>query len=150
MARDRRQVMEATLLAATFSGLPSTLYALVRARSLAAGAVYVYDATRAVGTLVPPGRPGFRRGALAHLVISLLCGEMLARTLPRANSVRWGAAAGFVGGVINVGVLGRGFPAIKRLPLIPQLADNVMFGTVFALVLDQLDRRHAEARIGNA
>ena len=142
--------MDATLFAATFSGLPSTLHALVKQRSLRSAAVYLYDATRAVGTLVPPGRRGFGRGVVVHLAISMLCGETLARTLPRDHSAAWGAAAGFVIGVINVGVIGRAFPAISRLPLVPQLADNVMFGTVFAVVLDRLDRQHGDhGVIGN-
>lgn len=139
MPRDRRRVIEATLLAATFSGLPSTGYALIEGRSLRAAADYVYEATCAVGTLVPPGRPGFGRGAVVHLAISMLCGETLARTLPRSHAVRWGAAAGFGIGVINVGAIGRAFPAIARLPLMPQLADNVMFGTVFAMAVDRRD-----------
>ncbi len=70
----------------------------------------------------------------------MLCGEALARTLPRDHSALWGAAAGLLIGVINVGVIGRAFPAIRDLPLMPQLADNVMFGTMFALVLDRADR----------
>jgi len=139
MALDRRRVTEATLLAATFSGVPSTLHALVKQRSLRCAAVYVYDATRAVGTLVPPCRPGFSRGVVVHLAISMLCGETLARTLPRDHSAAWGAAAGLMIGVINVGVIGRSFPAISGLPLVPQLADNVMFGTVFAVVLHRRD-----------
>jgi hypothetical protein len=140
MVRDRRRVVEATLIAAAFSGLPSTLQASIKRRSLRSAAVYVYEATRAVGTLVPPGRPGFGRGVVVHLAISVLCGETLARTLPRDQSAAWGAAAGLLIGVINVGVIGRSFPAIRGLPLLPQLADNVMFGTVFALVLDRSDR----------
>jgi hypothetical protein len=144
MAVDRRRLMEATLLAATFSGLPSTLHAFVKQRSLRSAAVYAYDATRAVGTLVPPGRPGFGRGVVVHLAISMLCGETLARTLPRDHSAAWGAAAGLVLGVINVGVIGRSFPAITGLPLVPQLADNVMFGTVFAVVLDRRDRQRCD------
>ena len=135
--------MEATLLAATLSGLPSTIHALFKQRSLRSAAVYIYHATRAVGTLVPPGRPGFGRGAVVHMAISLLCGETLARTLPRDHSAEWGAAAGFVIGVINVGVIGRSFPAIRDLPLAPQVADNVMFGTVFAVVLARRDRQCA-------
>ena len=149
MARGRGRVIEATALAGTLSGLPSTLYALFKGRSVGSAAVYVYDATRAVGTLVPPGRPGFRRGIVVHFAISLLCGEALARVLPRTYCVQWGAAAGFVIGVINVGVIGRAFPAISRLPLIPQLADNVMFGTVFAVVLDRGDRCGDQARIAS-
>ncbi len=150
MARDRRRVIEATLLAATLSGLPSTSYSLVRRRSLKAAAAYVNEATRAVGTLVPPGRPGFRRGVVVHVAISVLCGETLARTLPRSYCVMWGAAAGMVIGVINVGAIGRAFPAIARLPLIPQLADNIMFGAVFALALDRPDHRRPGARPGNS
>jgi hypothetical protein len=148
MARERRRVIVATVLAGTLSGLPSTLYALIESRGVGGAAVYVYDATRAVGTLVPPGRPGFRRGVLVHFAISLLCGEALARTLPRTHCVQWGAAAGFVLGVINVGVIGRAFPAISRLPLMPQLADNVMFGTVFAVVLARPERCDDQASIG--
>jgi hypothetical protein len=137
MRRGRRRVIEATLVAATFSGLPSTLHASIEQRSLRSAAGYVYHATRAVGTLVPPGRPGFGRGMVVHVAISMLCGETLARTLPRDHPVEWGAAAGLVMGIINVGVIGRCFPAIRGLPLAPQIADNVMFGTVFAVALDR-------------
>jgi hypothetical protein len=98
---------------------------------------YVWDATCAVGTLVPPGRPDFRRGALLHVCISVLCAEGLARTVPEANSVIWGAGAGLAIGVINVGVIGRRFPAIAALPLVPQLVDNVAFGALFALIVDR-------------
>jgi hypothetical protein len=142
MALDRRGAVEAAVLAAAVSGAPSTLHAFIKRRSLRSAGVYVYDATRAVGTLVPPGRPGFGRGLVVHIAISLLCGEALARTLPRDHRAEWGAAAGLAIGVVNVGVIGRAFPAIRALPLVPQLADNVMFGTVFAVALDRRDRRH--------
>ncbi len=133
--------MEATVLAAALSGAPSTLHALIKCRSLRAAVFYVYDATRAAGTLVPPGRPGFGRGMAVHIAISMLCGEGLARTLPGDHPAEWGAAAGLVIGVVNVGVIGRSFPAIRALPLVPQLADNVMFGTVFAVTLARRDRQ---------
>jgi hypothetical protein len=133
--------MEATVLATALSGAPSTVHALIKRRSLRAAVVNVYDATRAVGTLVPPGRAGFGRGMAVHIVISMLCGEALARTLPRDHPAEWGAAAGLVIGVVNVGVIGRSFPAIRALPLVPQIADNVMFGTVFAVTLARRDRQ---------
>jgi hypothetical protein len=145
MALGRRGVIEATVLAATLSGVPSTLHAFIKGRGLRSAAVYVYDATSAVGTLVPPGRRGFGRGVVVHLVISTLCGEALARTLPREHSAKWGAAAGLVIGVVNVGVIGRSFPAIRSFPLVPQLADNMMFGTVFALMLDRRGRQRPGA-----
>ena len=99
----------------------------------------MYDATSAVGTLVPPGRPGFKRGAIVHLGISAACGELLARGLPQRHSVAWGAAAGLAIGVINLGVIGRRFPAIRALPIVPGLADNVAFGALFAIVADRRD-----------
>jgi hypothetical protein len=98
---------------------------------------YMWDATCSVGTLVPPGRPDFIRGALLHVGISVLCGEGLARTVPESKSVIWGAGAGLAIGVINVGVIGRRYPAIAGLPLVPQLADNVAFGALFAFVVDR-------------
>jgi hypothetical protein len=138
--REHQRVTEAVAVAATFSGVPSTLYALRTGGSVQSAARYVYNATRAVGTLVPPGRPGFVRGAIVHVGISVAFGEALARMLPQRHSVLWGATAGLAIGVINVGVIGRRFPAISALPLVPQLADNVAFGALFAAVAD---RRHA-------
>jgi hypothetical protein len=135
--RDRRRINQATAVAAVLSGAPSTLDAFRRHRDLPSVVGYVRDATCAVGTLVPPGRPGLLRGSLVHLGISVLCGEALARVLPQTHSVGWGAAAGLTIGVINVGIIGRQFPSIKAFPLAPQLADNLAFGVVFALVVDR-------------
>jgi hypothetical protein len=137
MQRDRRKVAEASAAAALFSGAPSTVHALLTTHSVGATVTYVADATRAIGTLVPPGRPGLRRGAIIHLGISAAAGEAFARALPRHRSAAWGAAAGLALGVVNVGLIGRLFPAIRALPLIPQLADHVAFGAVFALVADR-------------
>ncbi len=124
-------------MAALFSGLPSTVYALRTGGGFRSAVRYVYDATCAVGTLVPPGRPGFMRGAIVHLGISVALGEAFARTLPQRGSVVWGATAGLATGVVNVGMVGRRFPAIRALPIIPQLADNVAFGVLFAAVADR-------------
>jgi hypothetical protein len=140
VGRDHQRVTQAIAVAATFSGLPSTLHALRTGGSFRSAVRYVYDATRAVGTLIPPGWPGFMRGAIVHLSISVALGKGFARTLPQRRSVAWGATAGLAIGVINVGVIGRRFPAISALPLIPQLADNVAFGVLFATVAD---RHHA-------
>lgn len=129
--------MEATAVAATLSGVPSTLHALLAGGTIRAASSYVHEATCAAGTLLPPGRRGFTRGAIVHVGISTACGEVLARTLPRRRSIAWGAAAGLAIGVINVGVIGRRFPAINSLPLMPQLADHVAFGTLFAVVVDR-------------
>jgi hypothetical protein len=129
--------MQATAVAAALSGAPSTLRAFRRHRDLRFVVSEVRDATCAAGTLLPPGRPGFVRGALVHVGISVLCGEGLARTLPETRPVIWGAGGGLAIGVINIAVIGRRFPAIAALPLAPQLADNVAFGAVFAYVVDR-------------
>jgi hypothetical protein len=139
VGRDRKRVREAIVVAATLSGMPSTSHALLTKGGFRPAVDYVYEATCAIGTLVPPGRSGFIRGALVHVGISVVCGEGLARSLPQHHSLAWGAAAGLALGVVNVGIIGRRFAAIKALPLIPQLADNVAFGAMFALVAD---RRH--------
>jgi hypothetical protein len=128
-------VTEAVLVASVLSGLPSTVHAVASGRSLGAAAGQVLGATRAVGTLLPPGRAGLVRGAVVHGVVSAGVGEVLARTLPDRRRSAWGAAAGLVVGVVNVGIIGRAFPGIRALPLGPQIADNVAFGLVFALAL---------------
>lgn len=135
--RDRRRIIEATAVAAVLGGAPSSVDAFRRNPGLRSVVTYVRDTTCAVGTLAPPGRPGFVRGSIIHVGISAACGELLARTLPETHSVAWGAAAGLAIGVVNVAIIGRRFPAIRALPLIPQLADNAAFGAVFALVADR-------------
>ena len=137
LMRERRRVIEGIAAAALLSATPSTLVSLHRHRALAPVIGDLLAATRAAGTLMPAGRSGLLRGAVAHTILSFGCGELLARTLPRRMSVVWGASAGLAIGVVNVGVLGRCFPKIRALPLAPQVADNVAFGAVFALVADR-------------
>jgi hypothetical protein len=69
--------------------------------------------------------------------MSALIGELLGRSLPERHSVFWGALAGLVIGVAAVGAFGRRFSAIRALPFVPQLADNVAFGALFATVVDR-------------
>ena len=138
MRRSRRRVIEAVAVASVLGGVPSTVIALVRARGNVGRAFAdVLASTRAIGVLVPPGRPGVARGAVAHGVVSVLMGELLARTLPRRPSPVRAAAAGLLMGVLNVGLIGRRFPSIQALPLLPQLADNVTFAVVLTAVADR-------------
>ena len=135
--RSRRRIIEATAVAALLSGAPSTLGVLRRERRLRPTLDHLRQATCAAGTLVPPGRPDLIRGAAVHAGVSALCGELLARTLPQRRATLWGAGAGLAIGVLNVGVIGRRFPAIAALPLVPQLADHVAFGAIFAFIVDR-------------
>jgi hypothetical protein len=48
-------------------------------------------------------------------------------------------------GLVGVGVIGRRLVAIRELPFSPQLADNVAFGIIFALVADSHSRQEANS-----
>jgi hypothetical protein len=138
VARSQRRIAEGATVAALLSGAPSVLHALATERSVSGAARYGLEATRSIGTLVPPGRPGLVRGAVMHGVISVAVAEALGLVLPRRRSVAWGAVAGFGVGVLNLGVIARRrYPALAALPLGAQLADNAAFGAVFAAVADR-------------
>jgi hypothetical protein len=72
--------------------------------------------------------------APVHLGVSLLWTSVLARTLPSRHRVAWGAAGGLAIAALDLGVIGRRYPAIRRLPLVPQLADHALFGAVVAVL----------------
>ena len=120
-------VVRASLVAAAVSGAPSTAYALATGRD-------PLEATKAAGTLVlPDDAPPWAlvaAAAPAHLAISLFWGAVLARVLPPRNRAAWGAVGGLAIAALDLGLIARRFPAIRRLPLAPQLADHAVFGAV--------------------
>jgi hypothetical protein len=135
--RSQRRIVEGALVASVLSGAPSVTHAIAGGSPRAALS-YALAATRAIGTLLPDGRPGLIRGGMLHGVISLAGAELLAHLLPREHSVAWGALGGLAIGVVNLAVIApRRFPAIAAFDLGPQIADNVAFGIVFAAVADR-------------
>jgi hypothetical protein len=125
-----KATLRTIVAASVLGGAPSTVAALVTARGSMGGASRTQlEATRAIGTLVPPGRPGVVAGTAVHLAISVAMAELLTRLVGTGRPLR-GAAAGLLMGLVNVGVIGRRYPAIRSLPLLPQLADNIAFGLV--------------------
>lgn len=134
--RPRRRVLEATAAASVLAGAPSLAVALSR-DGLVGTWHYGLRATRAIGVLVPSGRPNLGAGVLAHFAISVAAGEVFGRFLPRRHSVAWGAAGGAAMGLVNVGLIGRRIPAIRELPFGRQIADNVAFGLIFAALVDR-------------
>jgi uncharacterized transporter YbjL len=128
----------AAIAAGILSGAPSTLHALATRRD-------PLEATAAAGALLVG--PDARRGALVaaalpvHATLSLAWATILTVTLPRQRTIAWGAAAGLAIAALDLGVIGRRLPVIRALPLLPQVADHVAFGTVTAAVLR---RRRAE------
>ncbi|UGS34901.1 hypothetical protein [Capillimicrobium parvum] len=125
-------VAAAGLAAAVLSGAPSTAWALARGGD-------PLDAGRAAGAMVVGERAGaavqFAAAIPVHLALSLGWTAVLARVLPARRTAAWGAAAGLAIAVLDLGVIGRRFPAIRRLPAGPQLADHVAFGAVAGAVL---------------
>jgi hypothetical protein len=118
--------VRAGAVAALFSGAPSTAWALARGRDPLAAA-------RAAGTLVPGRRhrPNLLGGVAAHLVISAVWTAVFALVARRRP---WGPASGALAGLaiagLDLGVVGRRYPAIAALPLGPQLADHAAFGAL--------------------
>ena len=144
VVRDRRAILQGAAVASVVSGVPSSACALVRGRDPRAEGV---TATRAIGTLVWPGTPGLVRGMLAHGAVSLAIGGVLGVTLPRRQSVVWGALAGLAIGWVNLAVIApRRYPAIASLPLGPQLADNAAFGAIFAATARSASARREHGR----
>jgi hypothetical protein len=119
--------MKAGLVAAAVSGAPSTTYSLLARRD-------PLEATKAAGTLLVGERAPVWAQVVAaapvHLAVSLGWAAALERALPRERRVLWGAAAGLGIAALDLGVIGRRIPAIRALPLVPQLADHVLFGAV--------------------
>jgi hypothetical protein len=109
------------VVAGTLAGLPSTLGALRTGTSLT-------TSTRAAGALL--GRESLVRGVLAHVVISGGWGAVLALVLPRRRTVRWGALGGLLIAGVDLGVVGRRVPAIRRLSPGPQVLDHLAFGAL--------------------
>lgn len=116
------------MVAAVCSGAPSTAWALVRGED-------PLRAARAAGALL--GRPGVVRGAVAHVGISIVWTAVFAAVDRRRPwTAASGAAAGVAIAALDLGVIGRRYPAIASLPLGPQLADHAAFGALLGGVLD--------------
>ena len=131
-----RDGLAAGAAGAILGGLPSTLVTLF-------GGEDILASTRAVGRVLVPGDKGdddlvlVAAGAAAHAVISLGWGVVLERVLPRRHTVVTGAAAGLAIAVVDLGVIGRRLPSIRRLPIGRQVLDHVAYGAVVGAVLSR-------------
>ncbi|QRP47615.1 hypothetical protein [Amycolatopsis sp. FDAARGOS 1241] len=124
-----RDAVKAWAVAATGSGVPSTLHALFTHRDPLA-------ATRAAGTLLPGGRAGVVRGTLVHGLVSAGWTAALAYVdRRRPLSVRDGMAAGAAIALLDLEVVGRRKSAIRALPRGPQWLDHLAYGALTALAL---------------
>jgi hypothetical protein len=76
---------------------------------------------------------------VVHAGVSLVWGVVLARALARPTPTR-GAVGGLAIAALDLGVIGRRFPRVRALPLLPQLADHALYGAVAAAVLQRRRR----------
>ena len=119
--------MRPWLVAAAVSGLPSTAYNLAAGRD-------PLEATKAAGAMVvgddAPALAQLAAAAPVHVAVSFFWASVLERALPERGRVAWGAFGGLAIAAFDLGVVGRRAPAIRRLPLVPQLADHALFGAI--------------------
>lgn len=125
--------MRVALAAAAISGMPSTAYAIATGRD-------PLEATKAAGAIVvgETAPAGLRLAAAvpAHLAVSIFWTAVLTRALPARSRVAWGAAAGVAIAALDFALAGRRSPALRRLPLGPQLADHALFGALVGWLSD--------------
>jgi len=117
-------------VAAVVSGVPSTAHALLAGHN-------PLEASLAAGTLLLPHEqrraPLLAAAMLAHGLLSLGWALVLALLLPR--TIGAAALAGLAIAALDLGVVGRRFPRIRALPLLPQVLDHVAYAATVALVL---------------
>jgi hypothetical protein len=133
--------IEAGLVAAVVSGAPSTLVALARGDD-------VLEGGRAAGTLLLPRErrtlPLLAAAVPVHLALSVGWALVLERALPAGREVAGGVAGGLAIAALDLGVIGRRLPEIRRLPQPRQWADHVAFGLAVGAVLAR--RRRVDSR----
>jgi hypothetical protein len=133
-SRDPRDVVIAAAVAAVVSGAPSTTHALLtRTNPL--------EASLAAGTLLLPHERRASRllpaAAAAHAALSLGWAVVLAAVLPRRRTLLPAVAAGLAIAALDLGVVGRHFPRIRALALVPQILDHVAYAVTVGAVLER-------------
>lgn len=124
--------IRASIPAAVLSGLPSTVHALIRNRD-------PLEATVAAGSILLPREERRTRLLLAavpvHVALSVSWTIVIAIVLPRKRPIVEGALAGIAIAALDLRVLGRRFPRIEALRVMPQLADHIAFGVIAAVAI---------------
>jgi hypothetical protein len=116
------------------SGVPSTVHAVLAGED-------PLEPSLAAGTLLLPRES--RRGLLlaaavpAHLLLSFGWALVLTATLPRRRTILVAPIAGLGIAALDLGVVGRRFPRIRALPVLPQIADHLAYAVVVAAVLER-------------
>ncbi len=131
-------VLAAAAVAAILGGAPSTAHALLtRADPL--------EASLAAGTLLLPREERAARllpaAIVAHAALSLCWAVVLAAILPRRRTIVPAVMAGLAVAALDLGVVGRRFPRIRALALVPQILDHVAYAVTVGIVLERRGSR---------
>jgi hypothetical protein len=126
--RTKRVLFYAWLLATLFSGIPSTLYALLTGAD-------PLEATRAAGAMV--GRPdSIVAAGLVHASVSLFWALLLWLVLPYRNTTRWALLASVAIALLDLKMIAPiFFPEVAALDFWPQFADHLMWGACVGVAL---------------
>ena len=73
-----------------------------------------------------------------HAALSLGWGILLAAVLPRRRTLAWGGVAGLAIAALDLGVVGRRVARVRALPVLPQVADHLVYGASVGLLLARL------------
>jgi hypothetical protein len=134
-----RDFFYAWLAATLLSGIPSALHAFATGGD-------VLEATRAAAAMLPLSGKLFVDAALVHGSVSLFWAAILWVALPRRRVALWAIAAAALIGILDLRIIApRLFPEVAALEFWPQMADHLMWGLCFGLVLQ---KRSAQKRIG--
>src|SRR5512132_3038197 len=138
--------LAAGLAGAACSAVPSTVWSLVQGDD-------VLEGGRAAGAMVLPHE---RRTAVllvaatpVHLALSMGWAAVLATALPRGREPVWGIVGGMLIATLDLALIGRRIPSIRRLPQGRQWADHAAYGLGVGLVL-QARRSRRAARTGTS
>lgn len=123
-----RDLLYAWLLATVFSGLPSTLHALVTGAD-------PLEATRAAGAMLVPAATNtptlVAAAAIVHPAVSLFWTAVFGWLLPRRHVALWAVAGSAAVALLDLRVIAPlVFPSVAALPFWPQFADHLMWGAL--------------------
>lgn len=135
-------LIRAWLLAAVFSGVPSTLYALWMGHN-------PLTATEAAGRMfVPSEAPApvvYAAALFTHLAVSAFWTLAIAHLLPARRAWLWACAFGTAIAVLDLLLIGRAFPSVAALDFSSQWADHVAFAGLVCGVLAKEKRAAGRA-----
>jgi hypothetical protein len=126
--------LAAGAVAAVVSGVPSTTHALLRGEDVlegarAAGSILLRDERRTLPLLLA--------ATAVHASISLGWALVLARVLPRRRPYAEATLAALAIAALDLGLIGRRFPRIRALAVLPQVADHLAYAWTVVAVLDK-------------